>query len=230
MKPGGQDLAPEHGIDQLLNGWRAFGEGWVLLDMLVVLVLALVLGAVIAYHPATRRRMSSLEHFEQPKTFLTYSMVAAIVALIVEVQPAMAFVIFGIGGLLRFRTMVGDAKDTGRVIMVTVIGLCCGLKIYIVAIPATVIGWVLVWILERERAGIVKVSGVAEAVVHQSVKAYREAIIRMGCGIIGEQNKFVRREFLFVVKAPPALARETLQAELDGLPAELRGVVEFEQL
>jgi short subunit fatty acids transporter len=86
VKPGGQDLAPEHGIDQLLNGWRAFGEGWVLLDMLVVLVLALVLGAVIAYHPATRRRMSSLEHFEQPKTFLTYSMVAAIVALLVEVS------------------------------------------------------------------------------------------------------------------------------------------------
>ena len=50
-----------------------------------------MLGAVIAYHPSTRRRVSSLEHFEQPKTLLMYAVVAAVVALIVEVQPSMAF-------------------------------------------------------------------------------------------------------------------------------------------
>lgn len=225
-----RELPPEQGLDLLLDRWQSFGDGWLLLDMMIVLVLALVLGAVIAYHPATRRRMSSLEHLEQPKTFLMYAMVAAIVALIVQVQPTMAFVIFGIGGLLRFRTMVGDAKDTGRVILVTVVGLCCGLKIFIVAVPATVIGWILIWILERQRAGIIRVSGVAEAAVHDAVRAYREAITRMGCAIIGEQNKFIRREFMFVVNAPLALARESLQAEFDALPQELRGVVDFEQL
>ena len=30
-------------------------------------------------------------------------------------------VVFGIGGLMRFRTNVGEAKDTGRVILVTVV-------------------------------------------------------------------------------------------------------------
>lgn len=234
MKPnlpaGPGEMTTEHSFASLLDHWRDFGNGWMLLDMLAVMLIALALGAVIAYHPATRRRMSSLEHVEQPKTFLMYVMVAAIIALIVQVQPAMAFVIFGIGGLMRFRTDVGNAKETGRVILSTVIGLCCGLKIYIVAVPATAIGWILVWILERQRHGIVRVSGVTETVVYQSVKAYRDTLVRLGCRIIGEQNRFVRREFLFVVEAPPALARETLQSELDGLPAELRGVVDFEQL
>lgn len=223
-------LGEEHGIDALLEPWRRFGNGWMLLDMLIVLALALALGAILAYHPATRRRMSSLEHVEEPKTFLMYAMVSAIVALIVQVESTMAFVIFGIGGLMRFRTEVGNAKDTGRVILVTVVGLCCGLKIFIVAIPATAIGWILVSFLERQRAGIIRVSGVAEAAVHDSVRAYRDAITRLGCKVIGEQNRFIRREFLFVVEAPPSISREYLQEGLDALPPELRGVVDFEQL
>jgi hypothetical protein len=221
---------PDTGIDVLLEGWSSFAHGWQLLDMAIVLLLALALGAVIAYHPATRRRVSSLEHFEQPKTFLMYAMVAAVVALIVKVQPAMAFVIFGIGGLLRFRTMVGEAKDTGRVILVTVVGLCCGLKIFIVAVPATVIGWLVIYFLEEQIAGIIRVSGVGEHTMHEATRSYRTIISKAGLTIIGEQTKFIKREFLFVVKAPPSLDREALEQQFDGLPQEVRGVVDFERL
>jgi len=214
----------------LLDGWRDFSHGWLLLDMVVVLLIALVLGAAIAYHPSSRRRVSTLEHHEQPKAILLYAMVAAMVALIVKVQPAMAFVIFGIGGLLRFRTDTGEAKDTGRVILVTVVGLCCGLGLFVVAVPATVIGWVLVLSLDRQTAGIVRVSGVSEDAIYDAVRSYRTAIQRTGCSIIGEQTKFIRREFCFVVQAPPLLTRATLQAQLDQLPPSVRGVVELEQL
>lgn len=218
------------GYEALLEGWSSFQDGWLILDMVLVLGFALALSAVIAYHPTTRRRVSSLEHYEQPKAFLLYAMVAAMVALIVKVQPAMAFVIFGIGGLLRFRTLVGDAKDTGRVILVTVVGLCCGLKIFVVAVPATVIGWLLVYSLERQTAGIIRVSGVAEDAIYDAVRAYRAIIQRLGCTVIGEQTKFIRREFSFVVQAPPTLARGALTEQLDQLPIGLRGVVELEQL
>ena len=214
----------------LLRGWSSFGNVWLLIDMIIVLLLALVLGAVIAYHPATRRRLSTLEHFEQPKTLLLYAVVAAIVALIVEVQPNMAFVIFGIGGLLRFRTMVGEAKDTGRVILVTVVGLCCGLKILVVAIPATVIGWILIYLLEKQIAGIIRVSGVGEDTMLDATRAYRALISQAGCKIIGEQTRFIKREFAFVVQAPPTLDRERLQLQFDGLPQALRGVVDWERL
>ncbi|HWA71856.1 MAG TPA: hypothetical protein VG937_05975 [Polyangiaceae bacterium] len=232
-KPGFSEVArtpPKHGLDALFDGWSSFSDGWLLLDMVLVLLLALALGAVIAYHPATRRRLSTLEHFEQPKTLLMYAVVAAVVALIVEVQPTMAFVIFGIGGLLRFRTMVGDAKDTGRVILVTVVGLCCGLKIFIVAIPATVIGWLLIYFLEQQIAGIIRISGVGEQAMQESSRAHRALIAQAGCAIIGEQTKFIKREFAFVVKAPPSLDRERLQHQFDALPPELRGAVDWERI
>lgn len=219
-----------HGLAGLREGWAAFADGWLLLDMIVVLLIALLLGAVIGYHPSTLRRVSSLEQFEQPKTFLMYAMVAAVVALIVKVEPAMAFVIFGIGGLLRFRTMVGEAKDTGRVILVTVVGLCCGLKIFIVALPATLIGWVVVYLLEQNPAGIIRVSGVGESALHEASKHYRGLISAAGYTICGEQTKFIKREFLFVVKGPPSIDRHKLEAELDSVPVEFRGVVDWERL
>jgi uncharacterized membrane protein YhiD involved in acid resistance len=223
--------APQRrGFDALREGWESFADHWLLLDMVVVLLFALLLGALIAYHPSTRRRISTLEHFEQPKTLLMYAVVAAVVALIVEVQPAMAFVIFGIGGLLRFRTDVGEAKDTGRVILVTVVGLCCGLKIYIVAVPATVIGWCLIFLLEQQITGIIRVHGVGEQALLDATRAHRALILEAGCKIIGEQTKFIKREFNFVVKAPASLDRQKLQEKFDTLPNATRGVVDWEGL
>lgn len=220
----------KHGLEALLDGWRSFGDVWLLLDMVTVLLISLLLGAVIAYHPAIRRRLSGLEDYEQPKTILMYAVVASVVALIVEVQPAMAFVIFGIGGLLRFRTLVGEAKETGRVILVTVIGLCVGLKIFVVAVPATVVGWLLILVLEREPVGIIRVSGVGEREMREATRAYRAIIAQAGFTIIGEQTRFIKREFLFVVRAPAVLDRASLEQKFDAVPAETRGVVDFEKI
>ena len=201
-----------------------------LLDMCIVLLVSLLLGAVIAYHPSTRSRLSSLAELEQPKTFLMYAMVASVVALIVKVQPAMAFVIFGIGGLLRFRTMVGEAKDTGRVILVTVVGLCCGLKIYSVAVPATAIGWLLIYFLERQVAGVIRVAGVDEDKLREAASTYRGLITKVGCTIIGEQTKFNKRQFIFVVTAPTDFSRADLQASFNAVEQPLRGTVDWERL
>lgn len=230
LLPRAGAATPTNGPSALLEGWLAFTDIWRLLDMVMVLLLALVLAAVIAYHPTTRRAVSTLEHLEHPKTILMYGVVAAVVALIVQVEPAMAFVIFGIGGLLRFRTLVGEAKETGRVILVTVVGLCCGLKIFIVAIPATVIGWLLIFVLEQQPMGTIRVSGVPENMMHEASRTYRNLIMEAGCIIIGEQTRFTRREFAFVVKAPQALDRNRLQSLFDELPAEWRGVVDWERL
>jgi hypothetical protein len=218
------------GLDGLLDAWSALTDVWLLIDMVVVLGLALLLGAVIAYHPAARRSLYTLERFEQPKTLLIYVVVAAVVAQIVQVHPNMAFVIFGIGGLLRFRTLLADAKDTGRVILVTVVGLCCGLKIFVVAVPATVVGWLLIFFLEQQSAGTIRVSGVTENMLHEATRAYRSLIVQAGCKVMGEHTRFVKREFVFVVKAPARLNRDQLQEQFDQIAPELRGVVDWEGL
>lgn len=225
------DAAPtrhSEGFARLLDGWRGFSDGWLLLDMACVLMLALALGALIAYHPTSRRKATSLEQLDQPKTFLMYSMVAAVAAQIVEIQPAMAFVIFGIGGLMRFRTDVGVAKDTGRVILVTVVGLCCGLKIYVVAVLATFVGFIVIHVLEQVVAGSIIVGGLETLRIPKVALAYRAALTEVGCTIVREQAEASKGRVIFVLRAPARIHRQKIAARLDSMPEDTRGVVEFE--
>ncbi|MCU0662241.1 MAG: hypothetical protein MUC50_07935 [Myxococcota bacterium] len=119
-------------------GWQAFADGASYLRYAVVMLAATLSGAVLAFHPAGRGRPESMEDVELRKTLIIYSVVGSLISIICTVAPSMAFVIFGIGGLLRFRTDLASSKSTGHAIMGTIVGLCWGLGLELVAVMATV--------------------------------------------------------------------------------------------
>ena len=98
-----------------------------LLSFLLCVVGAIVSGGVLAYHPHLRRRVASIAQVDAPKIFITYTVIGALAGYIGGYSELMGLVIFGIGGLMRFRTELPSAKDTGRVIMTTLIGIIWGL-------------------------------------------------------------------------------------------------------
>lgn len=212
----------------LREGWENFGNIAYIVDVSLMLLLSIILAAVIAYHPSTRRKASNITEFEQPKTFLMYAMVGALIAQLVQTYPPMALVIFGIGGLLRFRTVVGEAKDTGRVILVTVVGLCCGLKIFVGAVLATLIGWILIWYLESQNAGRIVVKGLKDSDILAAAETYRGIIGEAGCAVIRERRNLTKGRVTFIVKAPPELDAEALEEAFESVPDEQRGVVDWE--
>jgi hypothetical protein len=168
------------GLGDLARPWKGFTDLWLMADMAMVLSLAVLLGAVIAYHPTSRSKASSLEELEQPKTFIMYAMVGAVIGVVVSIYPVMGPVIFGIGGLLRFRTNVGPAKDTGRVILAVIVGVSAGLKLMVVAVFATACGWLLIWVLERQPFGRLQVRGLVPANIPRSAEAYRKILVAPG--------------------------------------------------
>ena len=213
----------------LWRGWDAFLDGWRLLDMVVVFVLAAGLGAIIAYHPRTRAKASTLAELEQPKTFIMYALVGAVTAKIVEANSAMALVIFGIGGLMRFRTDVGPAKDTGRVILTAVVGVCCGLKLLVVAVMATAIGWILLWLLERETFTRMLVKGLAADVIGPASEAYRKVLVTSGCKVLGERKKLAEGQVSFVFSTPDWFERDRLEQNIKhGVPEGMRGALDWD--
>jgi multisubunit Na+/H+ antiporter MnhG subunit len=61
-----------------------------------------------------------------------------------------ALVLFGIGGLVRFRTVFDDARQTGTAIIGTVLGLACGMSEYsLVALALAVVVLVQWWLTRR---------------------------------------------------------------------------------
>ncbi|PRQ05024.1 hypothetical protein ENSA5_04500 [Enhygromyxa salina] len=209
-------------------GWQAFLDLGFITSVLLILAAAVALAGVIAYHPTTRAKASTIEEIEQPKTFIMYSLVGAIIAIIVKVQPSMALVVFGIGGLMRFRTNVGQAKDTGRVILVTVIGLSCGLELYIVAVLTTVIAWALIFVLERQSIERVVVQGLDKDSIQRASDAYVGVLRGCGCAVIGEQKRVNKGSLAIIYRAPRGFDRGALERGFAEIPEDARGTISWE--
>ena len=222
-------------VEDPLRGWAAF-RGWEnILKLLGVLTTATVLAALIAYHPSSYGKATSLSELEQPKTFILYALVGAIVAVLADVNDVLGFIVFGIGGLLRFRTDVGAAKDTGRVILVTVVGLACGFEYFALAVISTLYGWMLILFLEARPAFKITVKGLVtqdgerqENRVEPSLKAYRSVLEKLDCNVIRERRNFIKGQFTFVFRAPRGLGPEDFEEHTrQEVPEELRGGVDW---
>ncbi len=69
----------------------------------------------------------------------------------------LAFVIFGIGALLRFRTLLDNPKLTGKAIMVVVVGLACGMGSWAMAVFVTAFSWLLMFWLDSHSSCEVRI-------------------------------------------------------------------------
>jgi hypothetical protein len=186
-----------------------------LLVGLSMIGLALVGGALLAYHPLTIGRVSSLVEMDYPKIIIIYSVVGALTGFLASVNNVLAFAIFGIGGLMRFRTEIQSTKETGRAILATVIGIIWGVGLWQVALAATALAWVLVLVLDW-RVGYRMVGrGIEAEAVEASANAHREVLESYGCQITQVRKNPRKGQFSIVFKASRKLEREDLEAAFD---------------
>lgn len=228
-------LAPEAHAQALMTsldtasweriGWAGFGDYMFLLEALASLALAAVLGALIAFHPRVGHTIDTMEEAELPKTYIVYAIIGAMIGEVVFKYPVVAFVVFGIGGLMRFRTNTESTRDTGRLIIVTLLGLAAGLGLPHFAVVAAAFAWVMIYILEGQPLCELTVKELPEGRVGAAAEAYRDALSSAGCQIIGEKKAFEKCRVEFLFRCP---TREHTQGGLrteivDKVPGELRG-------
>jgi len=209
-------------------GWEAFLDPQRYLEYGIILVMATLSGLVLAYHPVSRNRPQSMETMELKKTLIIYTVVGAIISIICVVNPSMAFVIFGIGGLLRFRTQLKASKSTGHAIMATLVGLCWGLGLEMIAVMATAYFWVLIWFMERRSVVDLTVGGVDIADMGTSTEEYRRALEGAGCRLKGQSKNFKKGQMNFVFTLPPGTTVENVAAEVEKIPKNIRGTPDWQ--
>ncbi|MGH7337155.1 MAG: DUF4956 domain-containing protein [Myxococcota bacterium] len=140
--PQANDLIP--GLSDQLPG---------LIEALVRLPLAAVLGAVLAFRPRSSGTPERKAVVIQTQILL--SIVGAIVMLVVGQSLARAFGIVGVASLIRYRAKIQDPKDAGVMLACLGIGLASGVGLYLIAIFATafLIGF-LWWVESLEPAPV----------------------------------------------------------------------------
>jgi hypothetical protein len=220
---------PNLAVDAVTQGpgFAAFADPMMWLRYGLILVEATLSAILLAYHPIYRGRPKTMEDLELTKTLIIYSVAGALIAIICTAAPSMAFVIFGIGGLMRFRTNLDSSKSTGHAIIGTLIGICWGLGLELVAVFATVFFWAMIFVLERVVVVELIVGGVKVANMSPSADAYREAISKAGCKLSSHHKNFKKGEMAFVFKLPGSIPIEKVIGEVDKLPEDLRGTPDW---
>ncbi|HVN00642.1 MAG TPA: hypothetical protein VMT68_10545 [Caulobacteraceae bacterium] len=214
---GGLFDAPQ---GQLPNvGWSGFLDMHFLADSLGALLLGAALGAVIGFHPMTRRTVDTLAEAELPKVHLIFAFVGAVIGVTVrEFGMVIGVVVFGIGGLLRFRTDAGSTRDNGRLIVVTLVGLIAGLGLPHLAVLTTLCAFVLIWFFDARPACRVRIEDLPQGRLAECANAYRAVLVGQGARIIGEHRSAAKGRVEFVLRLPRPDAREKLHAALCDAP------------
>ncbi|MBX3427978.1 MAG: hypothetical protein KF779_00195 [Hyphomonadaceae bacterium] len=211
-------------------GWAGFLDTDALTQSFLALILATLLGAVIAFHPTTARTVDTRAEAELPKVLIMYALVGAVVGeIVLEYGMVVGFVIFGLGGLMRFRTDAASTRDTGRLIMVTLIGLIAGLNLPHFAVMATIFSWVLIYIFDGHPVCELEINEVPKGKVREASDAYRVTLAALGCKLISEYRSFGKNRINFVIRAPRNKTQAELTAALcEQVPPELRGELDWE--
>ena len=152
------------GIDPKGDSWvsikqsvEQFGHPEFILRLFLSLSLAVGCAYAIAWHPRRASLADPLADLEERKALILLGVVGAVVAELSGSSQTLAFVIFGIGALLRFRTLLDNPKLTGKAIMVVVVGLACGMGSWAMAVFVTGFSWVLVYWLDSHSSCRVRI-------------------------------------------------------------------------
>src|SRR5438309_1614526 len=147
---GNSWLSIQHSVEQ-------FGHPEFILRIFLSLGLAVGCAWAIAWHPRRASLADPLADLEERKALILLGVVGAVVAELSGTSQTLAFVIFGIGALLRFRTLLDNPKLTGKAIMVVVVGLACGMGSWAMAVFVTAFSWLLMFFLDSHSSCEVRI-------------------------------------------------------------------------
>src|SRR5260370_27868362 len=152
------------GIDPKGNSWVSmqksvaqFGHPEFILRLFLSLSLAVGCAYAIAWHPRRPSLADPLSDLEERKALILLGVVGAVVAELSGTSQTLDFVIFGIGALLRFRTLLDNPNLTGKAIMVVVVGLACGMGSWAMAVFVTAFSWLLMFWLDSHSSCEVRI-------------------------------------------------------------------------
>ena len=206
------------------DGWPALTDWRFWFESLLLMSLAAVLGAILALHPQHGQTLDTKDDVETLPIYTIYSVIGAIVGImVVRYGMVVGFVLFGIGGLIRFRTVLQSANRTGRVILVTLIGLACGMRLPHVALLSSIFGFILFYAMDSRVTYRMSVSAIEPTVFVEATAAYREILAKLDCQVLSERKNPSKRRLAFVFRCPRPLECQQLEQKLEkGIDPALR--------
>src|SRR5215475_405770 len=209
------------GIDPKGDSWTSIGQSLeqfahpsFILRLFLSLTLAVGCAIAIAWHPRRASLRDPLADFEERKALILLGVVGAVVAELSGTSQTLAFVIFGIGALLRFRTLLDNPKLTGKAIMVVVVGLACGMGSWAMAIFVTAFSWVLVYWLDSHASCRVRIRLDDEVDPKPVFGAIQSLLVSHRCKLQSSALYEDKGQMVFVLYIPAGVDPRKLEQEV----------------
>lgn len=223
--PEAGGILPEIPIRE--KGWTQLTDREEMVEFLLALVEASVLTALITYHPVSLAARRTVADYEVPRVLFTYGLLGMVVGfLVIHHGYLIGFVIFGIGGLLRFRTSVESSADTSRLILVTLVGLCVGLDLPVMALITTASAWTIIYLLSLRTHFNVEVKFADKRPVHESIDSIKARLRECGFETVTVQKSKFKPTAEFVLSGAAGAKRDVLMRELMTLQMETGSAIE----
>src|SRR6266850_4387921 len=209
------------GIDPKGNSWvsiqksvEQFGHPEFILRLFLSLSLAVGCAYAIAWHPRRASLADPLADLEERKALILLGVVGAVVAELSGTSQTLAFVIFGIGALLRFRTLLDNPKLTGKAIMVVVVGLACGMGSWAMAVFVTAFSWVLVYWLDSHSSCRVRIRLDDDVDPNPIFGMVQSLLVSHRCRLQSSELYEDKGQMVFLLYIPSGVDPRKLEAEV----------------
>jgi len=209
------------GTDPHGNSWQSiqhsiqqFAHPEFLLRLFLGFTLAVGCAWIIAWHPRRSSLMDPLSDLEERKTLILLGVVGAVVAELAGSSQTLAFVIFGIGALLRFRTVLDNPKLTGKAIMVVVVGLACGMGSWAMAIFVTAFSWVLIYWLDSHASCRIRIRLEDDVDPQPIFGMVQSLLVSHHCRLQSSALYEDKGQMVFILYIPAGIDPRKLEAEM----------------
>jgi len=199
--------AIQHSLDQ-------FAHPEFMLRLFLSLGLAVACAYAIAWHPRRSSLTNPLADLEERKTLILLGMVGAIVAELSGSSQTLAFVIFGIGALLRFRTVLDNPKLVGKAITVVVVGLACGMGSWAMAVFVTAFSWLLVYWLDSHASCRIRIRLEDDVDPQPIFGAVQSLLVSHHCRLQSSALYEDKGQMVFILYIPAGIDPRKLEAEM----------------
>ena len=211
------------GIDPKGNSWTSieqsleqFAHPSFILRLFLSLTLALGCAFAIAWHPRRASLRDPLADFEERKALILLGVVGAVVAELSGTSQTLAFVIFGIGALLRFRTLLDNPKLTGKAITVVVVGLACGMGSWAMAVFVTIFSWLLIFWLDSHASCRIRIRLNDNADPQPIFGTMQSLLVSHHCRLKSSALYEDKGQMVFVMYIPTGVDPRRLESEIRG--------------
>ena len=200
-------LSIQHSIQQ-------FAHPEFILRLFLSLGLAVGCAQVIAWHPRRSSLLNPLGDLEERKALILLGMVGAIIAELSGSSQTLAFVIFGVGALLRFRTALDNPKLTGKAIIVVVVGLACGMGSWAMAVCVTAFSWLLIYWLDSHASCRIRIRLEDDVDPQPIFGMMQSLLVSHHCRLQSSALYEEKGQMVFILYIPAGIDPKKLEVEM----------------